>query len=290
MFTRTLFALIFLVVLAPSVCRSQPAPDYAEDEKLLTAAGLPFDGPGLLEFFRKRTLGEAEVKRLSLLIPQLGDNDFGKRQKASDDLAAAGPPALPYLRQALSDADQEVQRRARECIAAIEKGPNAARAAAAARLLRAKRPKDACGVLLAFLPFADDEDVKEAITTTLMMLGVRDSRVEDTLATALTDKTPAKRAAAAMIVGRSGTADQRKAVQSLLTDPSFEVRIAAAQGLAAARDKNVAPALAVLLTEAPPPIAQQAEDLLQRMAGDKAPTVTWEDAKRQPCRDAWEAW
>jgi hypothetical protein len=183
-----------------------------------------------------------------------------------------------------------VQRRARECIDTLEKGPNAARAAAAARLLRAKRPKDACGVLIAFLPFADDEDVKEAVTTTLMMLGVRDSRVEDSLATALTDKTPAKRAAAALVVGRSGMAEQRKAVQSLLTDPSLEVRIAAAQGLAAARDKSVAPALAVLLTEAPPPIAQQAEDLLQRMAGDKAPTVTWEDAKRQPCRDAWEAW
>jgi hypothetical protein len=114
--------------------------------------------------------------------------------------------------------------------------------------------------------------------------------VEDSLATVLTDKTPAKRAAAALVVGRSGTAEQRKAVQRLLTDASLEVRIAAAQGLAAARDKSVAPALAVLLTEAPPPIAQQAEDLLQRMAGDKAPTVTWEDAKRQPCRDAWEAW
>src|SRR5258708_4140775 len=123
-----------------------------------------------------------------------------------------------------------------------------------------------------------------------MVLGVRDSRVEVGLAPALTDRTPANRAAAALVVGRSGTAEQRKAVQSLLTDPSFEVRIAAAQGLAAARDKSVAPALAVLLTEAPPPIAQQAEDLLQRMAGDKAPTVTWEDTKRQPCRDAWEAW
>src|SRR5258708_12078876 len=99
MFTRTLFALIFLVVLAPSICRSQSAPDYAEDEKLLTAAGLPFDGPGLLEFFRKRTLGEAEVKRLSLLIPQLGDTDFGKLQKAPDDLAPARPPPLPYLPQ-----------------------------------------------------------------------------------------------------------------------------------------------------------------------------------------------
>ncbi|MFL5244959.1 MAG: HEAT repeat domain-containing protein [Gemmataceae bacterium] len=290
MLIRFSFALVSLIALAPTVCRSQPAADFAEDEKLLATAGLATDGPGLLEFFRKRTLGEAEVKRLGLLIPQLGDNDFVKRQKASDALAVAGPPALPYLRQALDDLDQEVQRRARECIDTIEKGPNSARAAAAARLLRAKRPKEPCGVLLSFLPFADDDNVKEAVVGTLMVLAVHDGKVEDSLLSALRDKTPVKRAAGALAVGRSGTAQQRKVVQSLLTDFSFEVRLAAAQGLAAARDKTVAPALTVLLTEASPSVAQQAEDLLQRMAGERAPTVAWEETKRQSCRDAWEAW
>jgi hypothetical protein len=281
---------IVALLLISSRGPSQQPADYKEDEELLKKAGLGKEGPDLIEFFRKRTLSEAEVKRLSQLIPQLGDNDFTKRQKASDDLAAAGPPILPHLRLALSDPDQEIQRRAQECINEIEKGPGAARAIAAARMLGVKRPKEACSVLLAFLPFADDESVKEAVVNSLLTLGVRDTKVDDVLINALGDKTTVKRASAALVTGRSGTGDQRKIVQKMLSDPVVEVRLAAAQGLAAGRDKSAAPTLISLLAEAPAPIAEQAEDLLQRMAGDKAPTLTWEESKKELSHNAWQAW
>ena len=278
----------FFLFSSAAVC--QPAADFKEDEELLKKAGLGTGGADLVEFFRKRTLSEAEVKHLAQLIPQMGNNDFTKRQKASEELASAGPPVLPYLRLALNDPDQEVQRRAQECIDTIEKGPGSARAVAAARLIGAKRPKEACGALLAFLPFADDEHVKEAVVNSLLTLGVRDTKVEDVVINALNDKNPIKRASAALVTGRSGTGDQRKMVQKLLTDPLLEVRLAAAQGLAAAWDKSVAPTLIALLAEAPAPIAEQAEDLLQRMAGDKAPTLSWEESKKELSHNAWEAW
>src|SRR5689334_20191097 len=59
----------------------------------------------------------AEVGRL---IEQLGDDDFGVRQAATQRLKAAGDPALDALYKALSSDDLEVRHRAARIVAAIE--------------------------------------------------------------------------------------------------------------------------------------------------------------------------
>jgi hypothetical protein len=52
------------------------------------------------------------------------------------------------------------------------------------------------------------------------------------------------------------------------------------------------PVLAALLKEAPLPLAQQAEDLLSRVAGEKAmlPPLGESDESRRQCSAAWVAW
>src|SRR5262245_45324084 len=105
-------------LLLAAAVRAEPpaAPDTADEEKLLKQAGVQADGPSLVEFFRKRVPDEVTPEQLAALVKQLGDDDFAVREKASDRLRALGTRALPALRRALQDADQEVRRRAQDCI------------------------------------------------------------------------------------------------------------------------------------------------------------------------------
>jgi len=68
------------------------------DEQFLKARDIKTDGPGLLAFFRKRSLTEAEQQRLQTSIRQLGSEAFKARAQASNDIALIGPPALPFLK------------------------------------------------------------------------------------------------------------------------------------------------------------------------------------------------
>src|SRR5262249_4655739 len=75
-------------------------PDRVEqDERPLREARLPTDGPGLLDFFRKRTLGDKDRARIEQLIAQLGADEFSARERASAELVALGGAAAPLLRQ-----------------------------------------------------------------------------------------------------------------------------------------------------------------------------------------------
>jgi HEAT repeat protein len=282
------------LTVGAALCRAEPepGPERAADEQILKAAHVTPDGPGLLEFFRKRTALATNRGRLADLVRRLGDKSFRVREQASADLINAGPPALAALRQARQAPDAEVRRRAEQCAKTIEKGSGAALAAAAARLLRTDPPAGACGVLLGYLPFAEDETVEEEVLGTLLIQGVRDGKTDPALAEALRERDPARRAAAALVVGRSGDAGQRAAVRRLLDDAQPLVRLRAAQGLLAARDKTAVPALLALLTQDSVELALRAEEVLGQVAADKAPAVALgeDGAQRRKCRDAWEAW
>jgi len=68
------------------------------------------------------TLEEVRPARVELLIRQLGDNAFAKREDAFNALEDIGKPALPGLRQAVTDAiDPEIVSRARRLIREFEK-------------------------------------------------------------------------------------------------------------------------------------------------------------------------
>src|SRR5262249_35235141 len=204
----------------------------AADEQTLKAAGVGTTEPELLEFFRKRTLTDAERDKIQTLVRQLGDNSFKVRERASAELTARGITAVAFLRPAVQDADLEVARRAEECLRSIANDYNGALPAAAARLLAARKPPDAAEVLLAYLPFADADQVTEEVQATLAALAVHDVKPEKALLAALTDSAEVRRPAAAEAFCRAGVAEVLPAVRKLLKDPVPGVRLRVALALA----------------------------------------------------------
>lgn len=263
------------------------------DEATLRSAGFTTDGPGLLDFFRKRTLSPEEQAKLADTIRKLGDNAFGVREKATRDLISAGRSAIPFLRPALTDPDLEISRRAERCLQTIEGGAGMAQAMAASRLLAIHKPEGAVEVVLNFLPFADDDSVEDELRTTLSVVGIKDGKADGLLIKALKDPVTVRRAAAALVVGRSPQAEQRQLVKALLSDPEAAVRLRAAQGIIAGKEKDAVPALVALLADAPMHLAWQAEELLSRIAGEQTPQISLgagDPADRQKCREAWTTW
>ena len=277
---------------APSAVPITPATP-ADDEQTLKDAKVGVDGPGLLAYFQQHSTPPDQQERIHGLIRQLGDDSYKVREKASADVAKLGAAAVPYLRRALNDPDEEIKERAENLTKNAEGTDNrAAQSAAAARLIRQRAPDGAAAALLAYVPDADSDAVEDEVVAALAVLAVRDGKVDAAVVAALKDKSPARRAAAAVVVGRSGTADQRAEVQKLLGDPDPRVRFRTAQGLLAGRDRAAVPALIALVKDGPPDLAYQADELLSCAVGPHAPHTPYgEDLQsRQNCRNAWAAW
>lgn len=284
-------SLVLTILLIPIAGLSGEEPaEIKEDEALVSSAGIETDRDALLSFFRKRTPDAEARKQIAKLIEQLDSKEFAVRQDAGRKLVELGPAALTALRAATKGASLEMSRRAEQCIEEIERATNLQVPAAAARLLAARKFEGACAVLLAYIPFADDETIEDEVCDAIVALGVRDGRPEQALLAALTDEAPHRRAAGALAVGRSSDAEHRTAVRRLLKDPDSRVRWQAARGLVAGQDKEAVPALIALIAEAPLPVALGAEDLLQRIAGDKAPDISLGGTERDKCRKAWAQW
>ncbi len=297
-----------LLSLARAPVAAQVGSRGADDEKILRAANVAVDGPGLLALLRRHVPTKEDEARIVGLIRQLADKVFKVREQAGAKLIAAGPPALSALRRTEKEGDLETQRRAQRCIEAIERASSPQLLAAAARLLRQRRPDGACAALLEYLPLAADAAVAEEVLIAIYDLGTRTGKLEraldalfglgsvgpvdEAVLAALRAPEPPRRAAAALVVGRFGTPEQRLAARRLLEGDDAQVRLRAAQGLLCARDPAAVPALIALLGKGPLPLAQQAEDLLAHVAGEKAPAVSLGEyvVARAKCREAWQEW
>ena len=288
-------AIPFGIALLNGAEPAQPAapdPELVFAEELLKKEHVVTDGPGLLAFFKARTLTQTEQDRLNAAIDKLGDDDFEVREKASTDLTAAGRLALAYLKPALEAKDIEIVCRARRCIEDINRIQESALIPAAARLLAVRRPDGATETLLACVPWLDDESTHEAVFQALVSLGLKDGVADPALIAAAKDKAPARRAAAAFVLAR-GNAESRQAATPLLADADARVRYHAASSLLRSGHPGAVPALIALLTDAPTVVAWQTEDLLCRLAGEKAPVVSvgpGTEAERRKAHDTWDAW
>jgi hypothetical protein len=197
----------------------------------------------------------------------------------------------------MSPADEEVRRRAEQCIQAIERIPHAARTMAVARLLGVRRPDGAAEVLLAYLPSADWRAVGEDLLGPLSVIGLKGdpkNPVPDpAILAAATDKDPIRRTAAAHVLGHAG-AEHRMPLTKLLADESPQVRYHAALALVRARDARGLPVLVALLGDGPLELAWRAEDLLARVAGEASPPSVGgapDNAEsRKKWHTAWQGW
>jgi hypothetical protein len=250
------------------------------------------DNASLLAFFRKRILAEGDRGRIKTLIAQLGDDSFEVREKASGELIAFGAMAEPMLRQATTNQDVEVVRRAEDCLRLIKRGMGAGVPAAAARFLARRKPAGVAEVLLKYLAFAESENVADEVRAALTAVAVREGKVDPVLIAGLENKDPVRRAASAEALARGGASDQIPAVAKLLRDPEPMVRLRVALALAGLKQVDAVAALIDLLGQLPPEKAWPAEDVLLRLAGEQAPAAALgtDEATRRQCRQAWQEW
>ncbi|HTK76052.1 MAG TPA: HEAT repeat domain-containing protein [Gemmataceae bacterium] len=277
------------VLLAVAIAADSPS-----DEQLVKQAQIPSDGPGLVAYFRQRTVAGNDRQRIESLIERLGDPVYAVRERATADLIASGLPAVTLLRRAAAtQEDVEVARRAERCLSAIERVPSATLAAAVARLIAKRKPEGAAGALLAYLPLADDEAVADEVRDALAAVALTGDNPDPLLAQALNDPQPVRRAAAAEALIRSRRPEVVAIARAALKDKNFDVRLRAGLALVtSARDKESVPALIDLLSDLPQGSAWRVEEVLIRMAGESAPQISLGDdaAARKACRDRWLAW
>jgi PQQ-like domain/HEAT repeats len=292
-----LFSVLFVwgaVVAWAGTPSAQPvASPPSPDTQILKNAGIATDGPGLLDYFRRRTPSETEQAALRERAAQLGSGTYIVRMKATDDLIRAGRSALPALREITKKRDAETSRRAQYCIGVIEQHTQPALAATAARLLAERKPGGAAETLFAYLPFVDDRMSEDDIRESMKRLALVDDKAIPLVEEALTDKAPKRRAAAAWIVGNSSDAKQRQLAYARLDDEVPEVRFLAASSLLASREAVAVPTLIALLTDASTEFAWRSEDLLFRLSGENGPPIwlnTANDSNAKLVRDAWETW
>jgi HEAT repeat protein len=279
-----------LTFASVSVLRAGEKP-VNPDEELLREAKVGTDGPGLLAFFRDRIPADEDVMHPERLVEQLASPSFAKREEASRKLIRLEGMALPLVRQAESDPDAEVARRAKECAVEIRRRLTEGLALSAVRLLGRQRPEGGADILLKYLPLAADEETIDEIWHVVEAEIEGRRTIPQAFIAALEDALPARRALAASIVARFGNGEQRASVRSLLQDKDSAVRLRAAQGLLAKNDPAGVSALIPLLEDRSLFIAWQAEELLHWVGGDSAPDVvigSGETARH--CRTEWDKW
>ncbi|MCI0376184.1 MAG: PQQ-binding-like beta-propeller repeat protein [Gemmataceae bacterium] len=280
-------------VAAPVWGQAPSLDDLAAYESILRQHHLPASGPDLLRYFQERTLNKEQIAQLAAKVDQLNDPAYAVRVKAAAELIKAGSLAKPFLVELVRrpNVDLEALRRAEQCLKQITEGGEARLAVATAHLIGKHKPQGAAAALLAYVPFVVDEQVEEALQTTLNALAVKNGKPEPSLVRALSDPSERKRAAAAEALVRGAGLKHKALVEPLLKEESPHMRLQITRALVEAKDKTAVPELIRVLGDLPTQDAWEAEELLHRIAGDSAPSI-YADAKTPPAkvRQAWLNW
>src|SRR5262249_39835389 len=137
------------------------------DEKRLKDAHQGADGKEIVEFLVTRSRGKAEPKVLDKLLEDLASKEASVREKAGRQLVAIGLPAGPSLRLLPRDPHAgDAAALAKRLLKVLEKDQSEI-TGAAVRLLAARRPKGTAEALLAFLPLAEGDAVRDQIKEAL---------------------------------------------------------------------------------------------------------------------------
>jgi HEAT repeat protein len=244
------------------------------DIETLQQAHVGDGGLALVDFFRQRTAplprGADQVPNL---IRRLADDSYQVRSTAAGRLVSLAGRAVPALQQATESADPEVRRLAANCLRKIEAASEPDLIAAAVRVLAWRRPHEAADALLDYLPAAVADAPVTAVGNALASLAVHGGKPDPALLRALTDESPARRAAAGIALARAGVKEQLPAVRKLLQDPEASVRLQVALTLADQGDREAMPALIRLLDVLPRRRLWPVEELLYRVAGETSPAT-----------------
>lgn len=253
------------------------------------------DGLALLRRIRQGTPDEAARRKAAALIQQLGDDNFVRRERASEELIQMGAVAVPLLQKVTEsradDADFEVVHRAELCLTRLGDNPKVAITPTVLRLVATLKPAGAASALLSYLPFANGDEGQEEVRKALSAVAYVGGQPDQAVLRALHDPMTLRRSAAAVAL-IDGSAQPPAAIQELLHDRDPLVQLQVAVALVEHKDRTAVPALIDLLAHLPADQLWRAEELLRQLAGTHAPrTALGKDAASQTrCRDAWLAW
>jgi HEAT repeat protein len=251
------------------------------------------DDNRLLDEVRKRTVTEARRQKCEDLIKQLGDADFAVREKAQAEVKAMGSLIVPLLRNATKNSDLEIRNRARDCLSIMERDKNLPLSPITPRLIALRKPAGAAEALLAYVPYADEEMALPEVQLALNTVAFKNGKPEPAVVRGLSDPQGARRAAAAEALCLGGDRAHLPAIRKMLTDSEPAVRLKVALALAGTGQRDAVPALIDLLGVLPVAEVEPAEEYLQRLAGDRAPTNLPsgdDNASRKKRQQAWAAW
>src|SRR5207248_10099654 len=129
------------------------------------------------------------------------------------------------LKTAVNDTDLEDSQSARFVLQEIEKDKAAPLSPVAARVVALRKSPGAVEVLLAYLPFCDDEGMMGEVQAALNVVAYTDGKPSPALLKALEDKAAVRRGAAAEALCLGPLGDNLAAVKKLLKDDQPAVRL-----------------------------------------------------------------
>ena len=125
------------------------------------------------------------------LIDKLGDDAFDVRQSAEDDLIKMGSNIIPLLKGATTNPDLEIRNRATKCLTKITANQLPPLSPMTARMIALRKPKGAAEVLLAYMPFSEEDSITEELQNALNAVAFdKTGKVQKSIVSALKDKVP----------------------------------------------------------------------------------------------------
>jgi hypothetical protein len=247
---------------------------------------------GILDYLKKRTPAKETIEKVDTFVGQLGDEEYSTREKATRGLIDIGPLARAKLAVALKSEDPEVRKRAKYALDRISVPADDNRLLPAAlRVLVAKKAENTAETVLNLLPHIENQDTLDDMAPEMSALLLdKDGKPVESAKEALQSKNKAIRGAVAVALAK-GDNDTKALVRKLAADPEVAVRRRAVVALVMARDAKALPALVELTGNASEEDAAIAEDLLNTLAGEKAPDPTTDEKDpRGATRKIWEKW
>jgi HEAT repeat protein len=251
------------------------------------------DGPRMLKEMHNRTLSEETLNAVATLIQKLGSDVPKESFQAEADLTKMGPVIRPLVRAATTSKDEEIRTGSRKVLAALEKQRWTPLPSTLPRLLALRRPKGVAEALLAYVPLAENESMRQEVQKALNAVTFTSGKANAAVVKALADKVPTRRAAAALALCSGPDVDHLADVRKRLdakTEKDAEVRLRVALALAAREEKEAVPALIRLVAELPVEAALKVDDYLFRLARDNPPKNLPAEDKMKERSAAWQKW
>ena len=289
------WSIVVLGLFIAPVAFAQTAKDNERDadEATLREQKLPTNGADLLKILRDRTPAPDLIDQVAKQVARLRAANYADRIKATRALIKMGPVVRPVLAKMLREghADAETIGRLREVLDHFPAEKDYAATAAAARLIARDRPDQSLPVLLNFVPYASNEQVRQPVQNAINAVALADEKPTPALLNQLKNADPAKRAAVGEALLRSGGLSTKEQVATLIADDDPLVRYQVGMALVQKNNKAGLPLLIKAITDSPSDRVECALDLLYRSAGETAPSIYYE-GKRNAADVAaqWQKW